>query len=97
MHGHIHVNIFIIFITVINVSVCVISESLMGDLERIYRRAGSRKLWSDILTSTQRYTKIHTDSTDKVLLHTYCFTRFLFHFNLDNLEKNLLSTNWALT
>lgn len=26
----------------------MISENLMDDLERIYRRAGSRKLWSDI-------------------------------------------------
>lgn len=35
-------------------------ENLTDELERIYRMAGSRKLWSDILTHIHTYCTVHT-------------------------------------
>lgn len=32
----------------------VVAENLMDELERIYRRAGSRKLWSEVLTHAHK-------------------------------------------
>lgn len=59
--------VLIIFFSCLNTNMFVISENMMDELERIYRRAGSRKLWSDILThtSTNTYTVcVHMNSKD---------------------------------
>ena len=44
----------------INRSSLLISENLTDELERIYRMAGSRKLWPDILTHIHTYCTVHT-------------------------------------